>query len=209
MFKRGIGHVEVVLAFILFTSAVLFVLSFIDIRGTSDSSGSALAFASSRLQQETKTTVISYSVVLNRNALAQQSPEPQYITIELPEEIKEQWGIRVEAVLSGGVQKLDALRDSSNPRRIALNRVSSDATLLHVVLSSEISAAEASFLVTNPFSWGFANDFAFRIMLDGQDFIKAERLAPTRVDVRAENLRQEILLRDGQRVFADVVVKVW
>lgn len=249
MEKKGIGHVEVVLAFVLFMSSLLFILSFVDFRGDSSTGEASLSYVSSRIQNEAQTTVITYSIVVNKTALNQQPQPSSVIVIELPEPISAVQRFRVEKVTRGKAQLVPAKRDPSNPKRIIVEH--QDASLLRIVVSEAIDENESPNLTPSSYNQtyytvstraqvlmiaqnklselaeGYTRDYssfreqhdigkhidlAFTISwtnADRQDFIKAERIVPSRVDVTAHNLRQELLLRDGQRVFADVIVKVW
>jgi len=259
MDKRGIGHVEVVLASVLFISAMVFILSFVDIENDTNAGEAALASVSSLFQKETQTEVVSYSVLIKKTTGNPAIPTPNIINIELPEEITNDQEIRVETIITGNPQKLPAQKNPTNPRQIAVDRGSNDITLIYIILSEEIDAVPAT--LTAPahepayyqvlsrsenkmlaetkmraLQASYESDYlAFRQTLGigerinfgmsatwfnpevidpttlapKQDFIKAERDIPSRVDVTAQNVRQEILLQDGQRVFADIIIKTW
>ncbi len=259
MNKRGIGHVEVVLASILFISAMVFILSFVDIKNNTDAGEAALALVSSLFHKETETEVFSYSVLIKKTTGEPPQPTPNIITVELPEEIRSEQDIRVETLISENPQKLPAKKHPTNPRQIAVERGSNDITLIYVILSEEIEnvpatlaipahepayyqilsrsenkmpaetkirASQASYEsdyrafrqtlgIGERINFGFSATWFNPGVIDPttqtskQDFIKAERDVSSRVDVTAQNVRQEMLLQDGQRVFADIIIKVW
>src|SRR3989338_8399377 len=259
MKKRGIGHVEVVLASVLFISAMVFILSFVDIENDTNAGEAALALANSLFQKETQTEVVSYSVLIKKTTGDPPRVTPNIINIELPEEVKSEQEIRVETLVAGIPQKLIAQKHATNPRQIAVDRGSNDITLIYIILSEEIDAVPTTLTVPaheptyyqmlsrsekkmlaetkmRELQAAYESDYlAFRQTLGigerinfgmsatwfnpeiedpttqapKQDFIKAERDIPSRVDVTAQNVRQELLLQDGQRVFADIIIKAW
>ncbi len=252
MEKRGMGHVEVILAFVLFISAIVFILSFVDFDADTKTEEAALAYVTSRIEEASTTRVIMHTVSIQSMSGDPAQPTPQVLTLELPEELPAEYGLRVEAVTSGAPQKLQAQKHPANPQQIVVDRGTGRATLVRIILSMEITAMAASLTppVHDPSAYKFlsrsekellaerklrslseayaANYGTFRESLAiasrintafsaswpnpeaaKQDFIKAERDIPSRVDVIAHNLRQEMLLPDGQRVFADVIIRVW
>src|SRR3989338_1276701 len=110
MKKRGIGHVEVVLASVLFISAMVFILSFVDIENDTNAGEAALASVSNLFQKETQTEVVSYSVLIKKTTGNPAMPTPNIINIELPEEVKSEQEIRVETLVAGVPKKLLALK---------------------------------------------------------------------------------------------------
>ena len=255
MKQRGIGHVEVVLAFFLFVSALLFIISFFDI-GTDKRSGEALlAYARNQVQTHAETTLKSYSIILKPETLAQQG-NPSLITVELPDELTNAQHIRVEAVRVDGLDVRASRKHPTNLKQIAFDRGALGTSAYRVIVSEDFDMVEATFIppLHNPaffstvskypdsrllsekklkllqemytkeyqtfreaLELGRQTNVRFTIEWEQKDaagigkqyFIKAERAIPSRVDVTASHVRQELLLTTGERVFADVLIQVW
>ena len=246
------GHVEVVLAFIMFVSAVIFILSFVNVGNDTDAGEATLTSVSSILQNQAQARVIIHSVLINTMSGNPPRQTPAIIIVELPEEITTEQKLRVEAVTDSNPLRLPAQKHPTNAQQIVIDRGGNEVTLVRVILSDAITATPASLAVPahEPSSYrllsrsettmiaeanlrslasSYARDYpVFKEELGvgkrtnlgfgavwynpergEQDFIKAERDIPTRVDVTAQNARQELLLQDGQRIFADVSIKTW
>ena len=259
MDKGGIGHVEIVLASILFISAMVFILAFVDVENDTDAGEAALALVTSLFQKQSETEVVSYSVLIKKTTGDPPITTPNIINIELPDDIRSEQDIRVEALVEGNRKKIPSQKNPTNPSQIAVDRGSDEITLIYIFLSEEIEAVpstlsvpahepdyyrvlsrsenkilaetkvqalkdsyESDYLALRQ-SLGLGERINFGIMVTWfnpeienpqtqapmQDFIKADRDIPARVDVTAQNVRQELLLQDGQRVFADITIKTW
>lgn len=94
MNKRGLGHVEVILAFVLFASAVFFIFYFIDIRGATKDDQALVSYVSSQIAKKVTSEVIIYSVALNDVALRTRGQS--IVVIELPEAVPNDFELRAE-----------------------------------------------------------------------------------------------------------------
>jgi hypothetical protein len=263
MKTRGMGHVEVILAFVLFVSAVVFILQFIDIKNDTNAGEATLAFVSRLIKTEAETSITRYSIILNKTELGKQG-EPLTVTILLPEAIPEGYGLRAEAVVAGQPLKLASKKHETDKSKVIVERDKKETQVLRLIIGPEINVLEASNLGTpanNPNLYtlsllpetkifaetklqtmqeSYMRDYqAFKkargigertnlqfevrwknpeiivpnpetqILEPKQDFIKAQRAIHSRVDVTANTQRLELLLKDGQLVFADVTIQTW
>lgn len=256
------GHVEVILAFVLFVSAIVFILSFVDVTNDTNAGEATLAFVSSLLQKEAETSVTIYSIILNATELEKQG-QPPAVAIFLPESVPEGYGLRAEAIVAGQLRKLASKTHETDTNQVIVERGGRETVVLRLIVSPGITIPESALATPahNPVLYTLSllpetkmlaetrlqavrDDYErdYRAFKDArgiserinlgfsvrwqnpevlvrnpetqtekpkQDFIKAERAIPSRVDVTANTRRQELLLSDGQRVFADVTVQTW
>lgn len=257
------GHVEVIFAFVLFVSAVVFILQFVDITNDTNAGEATLAFVSSLFRKEAETSVVLYSIILNKTELDKQG-QPLVISILLPEAIPDGHGLRAEAVVTGQPLKLASKKHETDKNQVVVQRDTKETLVLRLIIGPEITVSGTGSISTpthNPVLYtlsllpetkmlaetklqtmrdDYERDYrafreargiserinlAFNVRWANpeilvwnpetqtnklkQDFIKAERAIPSRVDVTADTKRQELLLNDGQRVFADVTIQTW
>lgn len=96
MEKSGSSHVEMVLAFILFIAAIIFILTFFDIGGTTIKTDSSEAYFYNELIQATKQDVKIYTFQIKQETIESENPWPSEITITLPEPIGANEKVRAE-----------------------------------------------------------------------------------------------------------------
>ena len=76
MDKGGIGHVEFILAFLMFAFLILFVFYFFNPLQNNRLKDSSLSYTSRIIINSTTTTLVSYSIRIN-------DPEPRFMAIQL------------------------------------------------------------------------------------------------------------------------------
>ncbi|PIN93765.1 hypothetical protein COU54_01900 [Candidatus Pacearchaeota archaeon CG10_big_fil_rev_8_21_14_0_10_31_24] len=134
MRKKGSGHVEIVLAMVLFVSVIMFIISVFDFQKNPLSSESVLPYVISTLENHNFADVRVYSIVLKEDQINSVIPQPNIIAIKFPEAINENIGLRVENY-SG--ENIDYLRDSSDNSIIYVDF--KENYFLFAVLSEDIN----------------------------------------------------------------------
>lgn len=243
MNKKGLSHVEVILGFLIFVSAVIFIFYVFDIgKATVDNESLAL-YAFNKLKKNATSEVIIYSIKLK----VEDAPsEINQIAIELPEEVKTNFKIRAENYTGS---RIDAKIDENNRKIVYIAIQDENDNFVRILLSEdikeepsslnsgttvfndlyEIISQENSFLISekklreiqgvynsvrysslkNELGLPNKYDFGFYVGFSEGDFIKAENNIPTKREVFSKSTRSEILRENGERVFADFVMKLW
>ncbi len=237
--NKGVGHIEIILAFLLFTSATFLIFSILNVRQGPTTNDSSLRYVAYELKKAAQTEVLIYSVVININ-----TPESQdIIAIELPEEIPSDWSVRVEnysgLLLPSSIAKSDRRivyvnRSGSNFFYIAVSKDIPDSRISFSALPSQnkegysISSTKREFLLSEKnvrrlnttyyqdyeglkrqLKLSGRLDFTFELGFGEEDFIKAAQDIPKRTNVAAEKQRQKILRETGEQRFADFEVIIW
>ncbi|MFH1802632.1 MAG: hypothetical protein ABH864_04220 [archaeon] len=239
MEKRGISHIEVILAFVIFIAAVGFGLYFFNTGDSDRVVDATLTYAFREIEGNTTTSVEVYSVDLNKTSI-------------LP-------GTSVIALNFSGVEGMSqAVNYSGN--RLNSSRGGSDGELVFVfsedwaneeflfvmfgeefyddsvsavehnetyyrIGSSEVRKliSEKRFVELNDsyysnygelkkqenFNIPDRADFGFSLVFEEGDAIVAEREIPDGFEVFSERKRVEVLRTNNEVVFADLIVKVW
>lgn len=231
--KRGMGHVEVIISFVLFIGFLSFGLYFFNPLDNNRVLDSSLAYAFDELQKNASVDILSYTVVLN-------GVVPREITLPLSRANIEGGGVRVEDTTGR------SLAVSSNETGISFDREANDLvyvrygpfsslppTLTRPVLltleenfsisssekeevMSEIKLRELALHYTNDyeavkehFNIPGRVDFSVEVPLPTGENISLTRPVPDGFDVIVRNEREKILLAEGSLVFVDMYVAVW
>ena len=132
--RQGIGHVEVILAFLVFVSAVLFIFSFVEFQGgRGESDDATLSYLTNYLTTNMSVPGEIYSVII-KDANA-----PLLLAIELPEELRMEERIRVE---NKNGDKIAARKHPTNAKQIIVQRAAMGEVFLRVVISEAITLRE-------------------------------------------------------------------
>ncbi|HLC53374.1 MAG TPA: hypothetical protein VJK03_02415 [Candidatus Nanoarchaeia archaeon] len=238
MNKRGVGHIEMILAFLLFVSATITIFSIFNVQQQTTTHESSISYVSYEIAKRASITVVAYSVALNNTAISQQ----EIIAIELPQEIPLEWGVRAENY-SGA---LLPSRISEQRNTVFVKRGGS--SFFYLTTSEDIPPSGEQFLTlpnVNASYYRIASmdektflsekrvralnasyyadytdfkrqlkvsnrlDFTFSLTFDTRDFINAARDIPSRTEVLVKTQRQEVLRETGGKAFADFSVKLW
>ncbi len=235
MFKRGLGHIEVVLAFVLFIGFLVFGLYFFNPLDSTRVLDSSLFYAQDAIYKNVSSELVTYSVVL-RNV-----PSNQNVALQLDKSSADGSGVYVED-LDG--KKLGNSYDASI---LSVDRTSSESDFLTVrfgdfpyqptqvsntqsltsddfsISSSErreigseqrLDALNATYYadyekLKKEFNLPGRVDFSFSVVFSNNDGIYASRPITEGLEVISKKERKEIVRKDGTIGFADVIVRVW
>jgi hypothetical protein len=235
MEKRGIGHIEIILSFMIFIVAVGFGLYFFNTGDSTRLVDSTLTYAFREIEENTTALVTIYSVDLSEEKIGVVTT----IALDFP-------GVEGRArVVNYEGQKLDSSRSGSLVF-VHSNNFANDAFLFvmfgeefqddsvlpvehnstyYQIGSSETKdvISEAKFIELRDiyasdygglkgqgnFNLPDRIDFGFSLFFDDGQEIVAEKNIPDNFEVFSERKRLEVLKESGDIVFADLVVKVW
>ncbi len=236
MNKRGIGHIEVILAFVLFVGFLLFGLYFFNPLNNTRVLDSSLFYVNDEITRNVTGEILVYGVVVN------DSVTNDTVTIPLAfEGWDENHGFRVER--SGG-EKVNARYENSkaiferqgdffffivfgdfpynpgaisgtpevlvSPRDYSIS--SSDTKKIfseQLALDLNNSYAASYDSLKTRFNIPRRVDFSFLLKLDNGDLVEARQPVPDGVDVFSDVKRVEVVRVDGSRSFGDFTAAVW
>jgi len=184
MEKRGSGHVEIVLAMVLFVSVILFIISVFDFQKNPLSSDSVLPYVLSSFEKYNSVDMRVYSIVLSEKEINAISSKPTIITIKLPEKISLEDGIRVE---NYDGMPLQYYRDVSD--NFLIHVEFQDNYFFFVILSVDITSEEETMKT------GALNENLYKIS-STQDYIilseKKIKKTKENYDLNYDLLREEL-----------------
>ncbi len=224
------GHVEVILAFVLFMGFLVFALYFFNPLDVDRVVESSIAYAMDEISQNISVELITYSIVIN-----DQISEG---IVGIPIENPEGYNVRAEnnagdslpskyegghAVINRGSEKfilvkfskiynLGSVSQGTNLEEGQFTISSSDTKEVWseaAALELNNSYYEAYNSVKEEFNLPGRVEFGFSFnILEGNSFI-SEMEIPADLEVWSESERKESINVDGESVFADLTVKVW
>lgn len=238
MKKKGASHIEIVLAFVLFVGAVIFIFTFINLGTVTKNDAPIVSYLFSQIYKGAGVNVSIYSVSFDLSVLGEQ----EIVAIELPNPLVDTKYIRAEnysgtllpvkidnsrqkvyvnrygesfayLVISEGIVPDDtpiATLPSHDPSQYKIS-LSRSATLLS---EQRLRVLQSKYDndyagLKSIFQLPRGAEFGFTVGFSEGDFINAKNDIPARTDVSAEQRRLEILRTDGALQFADVMVSVW
>ncbi len=236
MNHRGVSHVEVILAFVLFIGFLGFALFFFSPFNNDRVLDSTLYYADDAIAANLTSVIPVYAVVIDP------SISDQIITISLSNPANE--NIRVE---NNEGARVDG---QHNLNRVTINTGSNTGTQRYYTIFINNEFNEAAFMppgavqvpnnrytissyderamvsernvlslrttydndyttLKDQFNLPGRVDFGFELVFDDGTRITAERQLPQGVDVVVQRSRVEVLRTNGAMEFADLLVKVW
>jgi len=225
--KKGVGHIEIIMSFVLFLGFIGLALYFFSPFQNSRTIHSSLDYAFDEIIEETETTLESYSVVLGSGYSG------DYVNIS---------GNHLNKLIVVGVDGIpldnysvseDKICFISGERFISIlfNEEFSDSegscSFNTIVSDFQISSSKNESLIgetkmknlvieyfnnydelKEKFNLPGRIDFGFSLTFDDGTQIIGEKEIPTNLEVVSKEDRVEVATREGV-VFADLVVKVW
>src|SRR3989344_124916 len=181
--KRGVGHIEIIISFLIFTAFVLFILFFFRPTDTNRLINTSIDYVFLELKRNASVDIEQYSFKINTELADEQIA----ISIsDIPQESKSRAedinGEVLESKRLGGVIEyyngidanyLELKKDFNLPDRI---------------------------------------NFGISLILEGDEVeeeIKTLKLPPEGLEVFTEKRRTQILMEDGKREFVDIEVTIW
>lgn len=235
MFKRGMGHIEVILAFVLFIGFLIFGLYFFNPLDSARVLDSTLYYAQDSIYDNSSSNIVSYSVIIKDQV------SDEKISFPLERGNADGYGVYAES-LNG--QKLDVSYSSGT---VNIDRQDADNNFITVRFGDfdeftplvegasqldegdfSISTSESKKIISEKnldrLNWTYYKDyeglkksfnlpgrteFSFSVVFSSDDGIYASRTIAEGLDVFSDSERKEILRNDGSISFADVSVRTW
>lgn len=236
MEKRGIGHIEFILSFILFITFAIFAIAIFNPIKTSKLTDSALPYATSEIIKNTSVDLTIYSVKIN---LADTPPGQNVIALEILN-IPSDYNVRVEdyngnilpSKKEGSIVYIDfdnqnfvliKLSKDLEPYAPAPSETPAVNTAYYEIASSSVekiisekrllalnkSYYESYELIKNNLKIPAQLNFAFLARFSEQESIISRKDMPDSVEVFSYLKRTEILRSNGGSSFADFGVNIW
>ena len=234
MQKRGIGHIEVILAFILFVSFLAFGLYFFNPLDSGRVLDSTLFYATDAISKNVSSDLLIYGIVINSNV--------NTVSLDVSRNEISNEGVRVEN--NRGIKKPSSYENGNlvfeknaesfffvlfgdfpyngevlneQPTMLESENFSiSSSDTKSIFSESKLLELKQNYdanynTLKTKFNLPGRTDFSFRIdfALSGNDSIIATTSIPDGIDVYSKSNRVEVLRTDGSRVFADFTVGVW
>jgi len=234
MQKRGIGHIEFILSFIIFIAFVTFAIFIFNPLKSTNLSGSSLPYIADNINENASVDLTTFSVKINKNKI----PLETVIAVDIFE-INFENKLRVESysgkLLPSRKEGSTIYFDFDN-ENFVLAKFSKDLDSYSGFTKSaaldgsyyEIASSRTEKIISEKrllelnetyyenyeeirknFNLPGNINFAFKVTFSENDFIIAERRIPEGIDVFSNIKRVEILRKDGTASFADVEVKIW
>ena len=225
--KGGVGHVEVIMSFVIFMGFLGFAFYFFSPFQSGRTFESSLDYAFDEIIESTNTILESYSVVLvgcpDTVIVIDPHPSPGRIKIVDTE------GIYSEGTREGN--KFCGFESSQSSESFITVLISDEFSSQYGVCGGNptdcpsISSSERKSIISNKSMFDLVRkyktnypelkndfnigvDFGFSLIFDDGTGMIAERETPSNLEVVAKEDRVEVVTKDGV-VFADLVVKVW
>ncbi len=235
MNKRGIGHVEIIISFVMFSVFVITALYLFNPLDRSNISDASLTYAYKQIVENISTEVDMYTIVVNREAMGESQ---DYLVVKI-KEIDEDKNVRAESY-TGSV--LQAKKSPSNEISIKIEendivilKFSEDfspvnfecpqcshtqefytiASSRSEKLISEKRAVELKMayddnynLLKKQIGLSPREDFLFNLTFEDTS-IGVHKDIPSRSDVLSTTVRKEVLKDNGKGIFGELTVKTW
>lgn len=235
MEKRGIGHIEFILSFILFITFAIFAIAIFNPIKTSKLTDSALPYATSEIIKNTSVDLTIYSVKIKPGIPLGQTVIAVGLQVISPED-----NVRVEnydgkvlpskkagntVYFEFGSENFVLIKLSKDlePYAPAPSETPAVNTAYYEIASSSVEKiiSEKRLLALNKSYYENYEtiksnlktpaqiNFAFSTTFSEQDKIISQREIPGSVEVFSYSKRTEILRKNGNSVFADFGVNIW
>ncbi len=230
------GHVEVILAFVLFMGFLIFGLYFFNPLSNDRVLDSSLFYAVDEVMDNTTREILTYGISLNESDFA----IAQNISFPLSRESIDGVGVYVETSTGmrlRGKYVAGALYVSRNDSEFFYARLGNFVTeegfipnvaFLEYGSNYTISSSDKKHIVSEALLLGLNQsyysdygsvrtsfnlprrvDFAVEAVIDGGDAIRMSRQIPEGFEVVSQTERVEVLRIDGRISFAEINVRVW
>lgn len=233
MRRKGLGHIEVIIAFVLFIGFILFGLYFFNPLNPTRLIDSSVTYAQKAIVDNTSIPILTYTVVLNDSVsnvvilpLSREDIRGSGVSIE------NEQGTAVAANYDGGQVTFDRggfylfyvrLGDFTSPRTTipggsmlvpGVNFTVSSSDRTSLVSEEHFSLLNASYYsdynrLKTRFNLPGRVDFATSLAFSPEEHIDLLQPIPTGIDVSSKQERREAIRSNGKRVFADFTVRVW
>ncbi|MDP1695847.1 MAG: hypothetical protein Q8L29_02970 [archaeon] len=229
MEKRGIGHIEVILSFILFISATSLALYFFMPAYKTEIISSSLSYTYDSILKSANTELFTYYVQPENGDCTGKN----IISLTIDEIsgkgviVEDKNGGEIGSKITGGKVCIDTcqntiysvyLSEGFTGSPSGCNGASADGIIVSSLLEKVISEdniikmandyEETYDLLKEKLEIPTQTDFAFSLIFSTIR-IDAEKEIPSGIDIYSQSTRLKVLRKDGKREFADFQVKVW
>lgn len=233
--KRGLGHIEVILAFVLFVGFLMFGLFFLNPLDSTRVLDSTLFYAKDEISKNASSIAEIYGIVLKEGT------DGDNVAFNLERGEASGYGVRVERaagartnsryennrvvlqragdnfffVVFGNFPYSEdefsgQISEISNPQNFTISSVDSREVFSEVQLIELVSRYNEDYdSLRADFNLPRRTEFSFSVKFSSEDKISAEKSIPEGVEVFSDSERVEVLRMDGSRTFADFNVMVW
>ncbi|HVY01697.1 MAG TPA: hypothetical protein VHA12_02960 [Candidatus Nanoarchaeia archaeon] len=238
MFKRGIGHVEAILSFLLFIGFVFFALYFFSPVGNTNIIDSSLQYTLNKLIQNNSVEMLSFSVKINRNNIQNGQ---RSIAVEFPPEVMNlpsNYKARAETyegkylptTRTGNMVYFDIGTEdfaiikfcedfpentpaSESPQWNQSAYTLASSSSKQIISEKKILQMNNSYYsdydqLKSQFDIPGQVTFGYNIKIENY-VISGPKNIPVGVDVYSTLLRKELLKKDGNSLFGEVSVQIW
>lgn len=236
MSKRGEGHIEVILAFILFVGFLIFGLYFFNPLDSKRVLDSSLSYATEGIFDNITTPIATYSVVIKETVnarvvelslsrgdipgtgIAARGPEGKTFraSVERGKLIidRESSANRLIMITFGDFAYTPLTLGPASVLTLPENYSISSSEVKQIVGEKEANALKTNYDTDYVSLKKFLNipgrvDFGFSLDFHEGNNISAMQPLPGGVEVFSNNQRAEVLKQDGTTVFADLMTSVW
>ncbi len=226
--KRAAAHIEMILSFLLFIGVVFFAFYFFNPVSNTRTLESSLDYAISEISSNASTSLDIYSVKLN----ATNNVAGVETGIAKPARVESYLGKKLKSSRFGGRIYFD--RDGNdfveiifsddfeeeNELNAPFPSIDSSSYLISSASSREVLSEKKLLALKEIYGSDYNTlkkelnlpsriDFAFEVVFNENDTIKAEIQQPSNANIFADSKRIEFVRKDGSLAFADLIVKVW
>ena len=235
MEKRGLGHVEMIIAFVMFAGAVSAIFYFFDVGNVTRNFDTLGDYLNSQITYNSSVEIEVYTIVLEDNL------RNDIISIELKDavpldksiRVENEMGVKIDVFLNNG-REIISLKHLDNKKLkmivsediessyANLNFLPVDNNLYRIGSTERYKVlSEKRILLLNEsyfnnyeetkeyFRITPDRNFAFRLDFSQEEFINTLPNIPIRGEVNNEKNRKEAMRKDGSRVFADWTIRLW
>ena len=233
MQKRGLGHIEMILAFLLFIGFLFFGIYFFNPLNANRLLDSSVDYAVREIIQNTSINTLSYSIVINAS-----DPAVVAIPISAFQAIPENSFLVLDSrgnVLKSEKQTASLLFDRGSERFVRI--ISGNFDVVNDIPSAGITLPAGNYTISSSESKELASekkigllktrydsdylglkkdfnlpgrvDFSFATVFSEINNVTATQEVPQGIEALARQERIEVLMADGKVQFADLFVRVW
>jgi hypothetical protein len=233
MNKKGAGHIEFILSFILFVGVVTFAIFFFNPAADSKVVGSTLPFVFSEFKKNVNVEMDMFSIVINKDLAKGEviSVEIKEVDLEKNIRVEDYKGSVLNSVRAGDIVSFnfnkedfvfvkfsEAFTSPVPPSKTAPEKESyyEIASSSSRELISEEKVMELKELYESDYEASKERfnlppglDFSFVLAFSNEDFISAQRDIPAGVEIFSKIRREEVLREEGGLAFADLSIAIW
>jgi len=236
--KKGVSHIEIILSFIIFIGAVSAGLYFFNPISTSKLTDVTFDYAVREIEKSSSTTITSFSVGINNTAIGYAMYDKDVIGIMI-EGVQTGMATNTSDLNGNGLKskregdnvyvewdnkdfiKID-FNEEFEDDSLSTSGISIDEDFYDIASSNkETMLSEKKILELNKsyhldyfalhdnFNLPSRTNFGFELDFGNGDTINVDRDKPDNINIFSESKRVKVLRKNGDRKFADLIVRLW